>query len=158
MTYDIENLMQTLKGLLTSNLNAKIDAIEAEKVAGGFPATGLAHISSYHEQNWSDSILQDSPAIFFGVEEIAAQGVGPSTSEKYKCFFEVVLLDHGLDTLAKNRIYRYSRAIKEVFQDNFSAVPGTIKIETVRPISFKLDLNSSEEIKVGGVSLTATLA
>jgi hypothetical protein len=161
--YDIENLLEDLKSILVSNLNDAIDAVEAEKVSQGLPATGLEHVDTsngYYEQNWSDDILNSKVAIFYGVEEIAALGVGPATSQQYKIFVEVVLTDGGMDTLGKNRIHRYARAIKDVLEANFDQIPSSskIKIETVRPISFKLDLNSSETIKVGGVSLTTALA
>lgn len=162
--YDVENLLSDIKSLLVANLNAAIDAVEAEKVAMGLPATGLAHIdpsTSYYEQNWSDQILMTSPAIFYGVESIHAESAsGAVTSETYKIFVEVVYADTMVDTFTKNRIHRYARALRDVFEQNFDRTPGgsRIKIETVRPIAFKLDLNSSEEIKVGGVSITTALA
>lgn len=163
MRYDPENLMADIKVILVANLNTAIAAVEAEKIAQGLPTTNLASVDTtngYYEQNWSDKILQSSPAIFFGIEEIITEGIGPASSQKIKVFVELVLSDSGMDTLGKNRIHRYARAIKDVFEANFGKFPGgsQIKIETVRPISFKLDLNSSEEIKVGGVSITTSLA
>jgi hypothetical protein len=162
-TYDAENLLFDIKGILTSNLNTKIAAIEAEKIGAGFVSTNLAPVDTmkgYFEQSWSDAMLNINPAIFYGIEETTAEGQGPATKELYKIFVEIVLVDNGMDTLTKNRIHRYARAIKEVFQENYDRLPpaGKIKIETVRPTSFKLDLNSSEEVKVGGVSLTVAIA
>lgn len=161
MTYDLEALLSDIETLLKDKLNAKILAIENEKTSLGKPI-GLKEIAAnaYFEQTWNDKVSQYTPAIFFGVEEIAATGSGPVTLEAYKIFVEVVVLDNGMDGFSKNRVHRYSRALKEVFQENFDQLPwGTkTKIETVRPISFKLDLDSSDEIKVGGVSITTSLA
>lgn len=161
--YDVENLLVDVKALLVANLNTKLAAIEAEKVAQGLPATGLLPVDvakGYFEQSWSDDILNINPAIFFGIEDVQAVGNGPATEERYKIFVEVVVLDSGQDRLTKNRIHRYARALKEVFEENWDSLGGgcKIKVETVRPISFKLDLNTSEEVKVGGVSLTTALA
>jgi hypothetical protein len=159
--YDTESLLSDIKKILVANLNTKISAVEAEKIAAGFPATQLAAVDTtngYFEQNWSDAILNIKPAIFFGLEDIRAQGMGPTTQETYQVFVEVILVSAQTDTLDKNRIHRYARAIKEVFEENYDKIPGTIKIETVRPVSFRLDLNSSDEIKVGGVSITTALA
>lgn len=161
--YDVENLLSDIKSLLIANLNTAIAAVEAEKISQGLPATGLKPVDAtngYFEQSWSDKILNITPAIFYGIEQIQAVGAGPATAQIYKVFVEVVLVDSGMDVLGKNRIHRYSRAIRDVFEANYDKIPSAskIKIETVTPASFKLDLNSSEVMKVGGVSLTTALA
>lgn len=163
MNYDLENLLSDIKTILIANLNTKIAAVEAEKIAQGLPATGLSSIDTTHgyfEQNWSDRILTLSPALFYGVEEINAQGAGPATIETYKIFVEVILVVNGLDALGNTRLKRYTQAIKRVLQENYDRIPSAskIKIETVRPRSFILDVNTSEEMRVGGVSLTTALA
>ena len=163
MTYNIENLLADIKAILVSDLNANIAVVEAEKVGQGLPATNLSPVDTtngYFEQNWSDAMLNINPAIFFGVEEIQAEGAGPVTKEYYKVFIEVVVVDRQTDTLMKNRIHRYAEAIRRTMQNNYDQIPSAskIKIETVRPISFKLDLNTSEEIRVGGVTIITALA
>ena len=162
-TYDAEDLLDSILSMVQTGLTAKLLAIETEKIAKGKGITGglpAPDSSAYFRQTWSDNILNFSPAIFYGNENVEALGVGPSTVQKYKIFVEVVLTDSGMDTYTSSRILRYSRALKEILETNFSEVSeaGQIKIETVRPVAFKLDLDSSEEIKVGGVSLTLALA
>lgn len=161
--YDGENLLHDLKAILVANLNTAIAAVESEKTSQGLPATNLASVDStngYFEQNWSDAILNITPAIFYGIEDVKAEGYGPVTAQQYKVWIEVVLVDTQVDKLMSNRIHRYTRAIKDVIEANWDKIPSAskTKIETVRPISFKLDLNSSEEIRVGGVSLLTSLA
>lgn len=161
--YDLENLLADIKSILVANLNTAIAAVEAEKIAQGLPTTGLAAVdnsSGYFLQNWSDAILNITPAIFYGVEDIKATGVGPATIQEYRIFVEIVMVDSGMDVLGNARINRYSRAIKDVLESNYDRIPSAAKtkIETVRPISFKLDQNSSETIKVGGVSVMTALA
>jgi hypothetical protein len=158
MTYDLESLLDDIETLLKAKLNAKIASIEAEKVLPiGLPAVLT---DAYFQQSWSDKILNYSPAIFYGVEKIEATGSGSATLELFRIFVEVVLVDSGMDTYAGRRIHRYSRALKEVFHENFDALPWSTKtnIETVRPVSFALDENTSEEVKVGGVSIVTALA
>lgn len=162
-TFDSEDLLDSIESILTGNLNTKIAAIEAEKTAKGKGlARGLSSIASaaYFRQTWDEKLLNRTPAIFYGIEEVSPVDGGTNTGERYKIFVEVVLCDGGQDNDSSRRIARYTRALKEVFQDYFKSVSemGRIKIETVRPISFKLELDSSEEIKVGGVSLNITLA
>jgi hypothetical protein len=161
--YDVENLLADLRTILAAYINGAISDVESRQVAAGLPATNLAPVDTtngFFEQSWSDAIMNSSPAIFYGIEEVTATGIGPNTVQQYKIFIEVVMVDGGMDQLGKHRIHRYTRAIREVLQANYDKLPSAAKtkIETVRPVSFKLDLNSSEEIKVGGVSLITALA
>lgn len=171
--YDLENLLSDINRLLVANINATIDAVEAEKVAQGLPASSIEHIdlttsttnpSGYNglfEQSWSPANLNVKNAIFYGVEDIQTQGIGPASVQTVKAFVEIIHTDSGNDILGLKRLARYSRAIKDIFESNFDRFPLTsnkIKIETVRPISFKLETDSSEEIRVGGVSITMAIA
>lgn len=159
--YDLEDMLDDIEALLKANLNTKIEAITAAKSAAGKSVTlPTVRDEAYFRQNWTDNILNYSPAIFYGVETIQASGSNSATVEVYKFFVEALFVDNGMDTDGERRLFRYSRAIKEVFQEKFDALPwGTkINIETVRPISFKLDQDSSEEVKAGGVSIITALA
>lgn len=163
MTYDGEDLLDSILDIVQTNITTKLLAIETEKIAkgkgvsGGLPAP---ESTAYYRQTWSDKILNHSPAIFYGIEDVTTEGIGPATIESFKVFVEVVITDSGMDTDSSNRILRYSRALRECLQEKFDSVAetGRIKIETVRPVAFKMDQDSSEEIKVGGVSLLVALA
>jgi hypothetical protein len=164
--FDLEDLLQTVHAIMTTGnaLNVKIAAIDAEKTAKGQTlATALKPIAAYYLQSWSDKILTTSPAIFYGVEDVQTADGGGATSKVFKIFVEVVLVDSGQTNDVFKRIARYSRALEETFLEaivgiGFNAVPGSrVKIDTVRPVSFKLELDSDEEIKVGGISLTIAI-
>ena len=161
--YDIENLLSDIETTLKADLNTQIAAVEAEKVAAGngIP-NGLPDVSAeaFFEQTWEDKILNYSPAIFFGIEDIRAQGLGPATAETYTIFVEVVVSEASNDRFGAKRIHRYARAIKETIQNKFGDFPYTsnLTIETVRPTSFLREMNSSEMVKVGGVSITTSIA
>lgn len=163
--YDVEDLLDEIETLLKAKLNTKLTQIENLKIAQG-KGVGLTlpkyqfSANAYYQQNWSDKILSRSPAIFYGLETIQATGSGSATLELYKIFVEVVMVDNGMDANGKRRLLRYSRAIREVFQENYDALSWNTKtnIETVRPLSFTIDGNTSEEIRVGGVSIVTGLA
>lgn len=160
--YDGEDLLDSVLEIMTSGLNTKIAAIEAEKVAKGkglTPTLASVLAASYHEQTWSNKILNSSPAIFYGIEDCQVSENGPAVAKTYKVFCEVVMVDNGQTNDMHKRIQRYSRALEELFAEAYApAIQGSrVKVEQVRPISFKLQLDSDEEIKVGGVSLTITL-
>lgn len=161
--FDAEDLLDAVLEVMTDNLNARISAIDAEKTAKGKelkPVLATIKASAYFRQSWSEKILNATPAIFYGIEECTPIDGGGVAATTYKIFCEVIYTDNGMYNDATNRILRYTRALKEIFEEAFKSVAemSAIKIETVRPIAFKLNLDSSEEIKVGGVSLSITLA
>lgn len=162
--YDSEDLLDTLLGIMTdgSALNNKIAAIEAEKTAQGkqlTPAISSIDNTAYFPQTWNDKILNKTPAIFYGIEDVQSNDGGGVVATTYKCFVDVLVLDNGQTNDVWKRVARYSRALKELFLSNFkpAIAQGTVKVEAVRPIAFKPDLDSSEEIKVGGVLLSITI-
>jgi hypothetical protein len=160
--FDQEDLLDSILDIMTTKLNARISAIEAEKAAKSMALSPtLAPIASdaYYLQSWSEKILTKTPAIFYGVEDVTTEDGGGAASKRYKIFCEVIYCDNGQRNDAHRRIARYARALEEIFAESFRDIADSsaIKIETVRPISFKLELDSSEEIKVGGVSLSITL-
>ena len=159
-TYDSEDLLDSVYDIMSTGLNTKITAIEAEKIAKSKGLTPtLASISNYHLQTWSDKVLNSTPCIFYGIEDVESEDGGGVVAKKYKVFCEIVLLDNGMTNDCFKRIARYSRALEELFRSAYTPAihAGQVKIDSVRPISFKLELDSSEEIKVGGISLTITL-
>lgn len=158
--YDLEDCLDDIEAILKDKLAAKITAIEAEKTAKG-KGIALANVQAdaFFRQTWSDKILNYDPGIFFGIENLEAVSGGMQTAERVTIFIECVIVDGGNDANTHRRVNRYSRAIREVCEENFDSLPfgSKIKIETVRPTSFKLELDSSEEIKVGGVSVSLTI-
>jgi hypothetical protein len=164
-TYDAEDLLASILAIMVDGgaLNAKVAAIDAEKTAAGKALTpALAPFASdaYYEQSWSNKILNNSPGIFYGIEDVQAQdGGGGVVAKIYKVFVEVVYCDSGQTNDAHKRINRYARALEELFAAAYAPAlgHGTVKMEAVRPMAFKLALDSDEEIKVGGISLTISL-
>ena len=111
--YDAENLLADIKtSILTTNLNTAIAAVEAEKIAQGLPVTSILPVDTtigYFEQSWTMENLNVNPAIFYGIEDVQAKGIGPATHNKFIRFFvEVILVDSGMDKLGLNRIHRYT--------------------------------------------------
>lgn len=156
--FDSEDLIDSILATMQSGLNAKIAAVEAEKTAAGKGLSPtLKAIGGYHEQTWDNGILQKSPCVFYGIANVAAADGGQSASKEYKIFCEVVYVDNGQFRDGWKRMSRYSRALEELFSASFPNIPGHFKIEQVEPVSFKNELNTSEEIKVSGVLLSVTL-
>lgn len=163
MKVDVEVIIDAIYDILQANLNTKIAEIDAEKTAGGKGLdTVLAPIdtAAYFLQSWNDAILNYHPAIFYGAEILPTID-GPIAGIKATLFIDVIYQDDGnRNNDTWRRVNRYTRAVKEVIEANAGAIPGAsrLKVETVRPESFRLAVDSSEEIKVCGVSITASFA
>ena len=162
-TYDIECLLSDLETILTTKLGPKLTAIAAEKTginkALDLP---LPAADDYYFQTWDDAILNSSPAILYGLRESAAEGVGPATAERITAFVEVYFtnpINEIDDGSGVRRILRYTRAIKEIIQENFdeNSILSKLKVKTITPLSFRLEEDTSNEIKVGGVELETSL-
>ncbi len=163
--YDAEDLLDTVLGIMADNgaLNTKIAAIEAEKIAAGKGLTPtLAQVASdgYYLQTWTDKVLNNTPAIFYGIEDVQANDGGAGVVAKtYRVFVELVMVDSGLTNDSSRRINRYARALEELFAASFAPAiaASNVKIDSVRPMAFKLALDSDDEVKVGGISLTVSI-
>lgn len=159
-TYDAEDLLDSVKQVMTDNtaLNTKIAAIETEKGALS-PTLASVNSGSYYEQTWTNKILQSNPAIFYGIEDVQSLENAGAVAKTYKVFVEVILVDNGQTNDIHKRIWRYSRALEELFCAAYDKAisAGRVKVEAVRPISAKLELDTDDEIKIGGVLLTITL-
>ncbi len=166
MAFDSEDLLNSILAVMVDGgaLNAKIAAIEAEKAAKSpsqalTPTLAAIATTSYYAQTWSNKMLNSSPSIFYGIEDVSVVENAGAVAKTYKVFVEVVLVDSGNTNDAWKRIARYSRAIEELFKGMFADSVGrsAVKVEQVRPVAFKLALDSDEEIKIGGVSVSVSL-
>lgn len=160
--FDIEELLDWCLGVMTGGLNTRIALIEAEKIANGKAVTPtLAPIAAgnYYMQTWSDKMLNTSPSIFYGIEDVQSTDGGGVVAKVYKLFVEVVMVDNGMTNDITKRVNRYARALEELFNLAYTTPLATsrIKVDSVRPIGIKLELDSSDEMKVGGISLLVTI-
>lgn len=160
--YDIENALEDVKKIFTTKFNERVTAISNEKAAAGVPIElPLVDMTNgVYEQTWNDGILNHKVAIFYGIESSTANSVGPATALTYKVFVDVVTTDSGQDKFGIKRVHRYTRAMREIFEENRHRfkVQSNLKIDAVNPFSFRREEDSSDEIRVGGVLLTLDLA
>lgn len=162
--YDIEKLLDDVKAILVTKLNAKIADISAEKAseANTLATPLLDTVEGIFFHTWDDKILNHSPAILYGLRSSEVDGSGLSNAaEKVTIFIEVYYtnpMNEISDAAGTRRMLRYMRALKEVLQENFdnNELRSKIKIKTFTPMSFRLD-ESSDDIKVGGVEVETSL-
>lgn len=161
---DVEDLLREVKNIMVTGdaLNAKILEIETQKITDGVGVTPtLAPVDStngYFLQSWSEKILNINPAIFYGAEQVDVTDGGGVVAKIYKIAVYIILVDNGMTNDISSRIFRYSRALEELFKGADIDGVGKLKVEGLLPISMPNDFNSSDEIKLGGITLTIPLA
>lgn len=152
--YDIENLMDDIKKVMTDSLNEKIASINTEKN----DSIELASINdeAYFFQSMNESIANFDPFVFYGVVPSPDGNIG-ATAQELAINVIVIVQDNGDPSIVR-RLFRYQRAVKELFEaNNFIANNGTrLEIGTLPPVPLDL-LNSSENHKAIGIELNTTL-
>jgi hypothetical protein len=158
MKVDTESLLFALKDCLQTNLNTKIAAIALEKADGLTLASVPTEAWFCQSLKWSHAAAHDI-FVFFGVDDPQVEGIGPYTLEKESMFFTIVMKDTAENETYIKKLFRYRRAIKEVFEENFSKNPigGRLIITSLAPISFGME-GMKDTFKAVGVNIEATIA
>ncbi len=156
MTYDIEMLLSDIKSVLLANLNTKITALNSEKN----DSISLTAIDStaYALQSLNGANINFDPFIFYAVQDVKSVGQAGATSMIVDVVVAVVKEDQGMDLDIANRMFRYGRALKEVFEENFDQNAGAVKltIQSLVPVEFML-MNSSFNHRAIGVLIQAEI-
>lgn len=133
--YDAEKLLIDLAGIVTGNLNAKIDVINTEKN----DSVTLKHLDTtkvFFQDLNTENVAADL-FLFYGLEDPQAEGLGPYTASRFEIFFILAVADTGENGSAyMTRLLRYMRAMKEIFEDNYSTIPqaGRLRISSLSPV------------------------
>lgn len=153
MTYDIEIFCDDLANFLKANLNIKIQEINSLKNDG----LNLAEINdeAYFFQTMDETVSNFDPFIYYGVQDIESQGLGPATRKKYTVVAAVIMADLAEDTKLGKRLLRYSRVLEEVISEKYSDIASDafkVKLNSLVPISLRLS-DTSENFRAVGIEL-----
>lgn len=152
--YDIESFAKDVEATLKSKLNTKITSINTEK--GDYDIDPISD-KAYFFQTLNDKVNSFSPALFYYIDDIRSDGIGPATSDDISIEI-VIILSNSNDGKQAYKLLRYLRALKELFNDEFNNVKSnrTVKVESLVPINFALQ-NSSSYVDGIGIRLTTTI-
>ena len=156
MAYDLENLLDDVKGIMTTNLNTKISAINSEKS----DTTTLLTVdnSAYFLQELDNTSVNYNPFVFYNCEEIEGTGLGPLTPQEFLINCIIVVADQSAQGDLPIRMFRYLRCFKEIFEENFSikANANFISINLLTPIPLT-SLNETHEFRATGIQIKTSL-
>ena len=156
MAYDLESLMSDVKSILTTNLNTKIGDINTEK--GDSITLLTVDSAAYFMQDLDHESLNFNPFVFYSVEDIDGTGFGPNTPQEFLINVILVLADQSGLTDVSTRMFRYSRALKEIFEENFSIKSNSnfISINVLAPVPLT-SLNESMEFRAIGIQIKSSI-
>jgi len=151
-TYDWESLGADIETVMTDNLNTKLTAITTEK--GDSLSLKSVGASAYFFQSLDNTVVSYDPYIFYAIESVDAEGVGPAVAEDILVSIWLVLQDPKEDLSTHKRMLRYARALKEIFLENWdsNSKRGKIMIESFKSEQFT-NANTSDDYRVAHVNL-----
>lgn len=148
---DIEAILERVEAQIKARLTSKLESITTEK-GDGVSLPGV-ETDAYFCQALDERVTNYDPFIFYGVENVESQGQGPYTAKAYSIFVLVVYGDKSNDDKLSTRLFRYQRAIEEIFADEW-VIKGQVKskVQTIPPTQFQ-GVNSSAAYRAAGVML-----
>lgn len=156
MAYDLENLMSDVKAIMTTHLNNKINDLNSEKS----DSVTLLTVDSdaYFLQELDSTTINYNPFVFYSCEEIEGSGFGPNTPQEFLINCVLVLADQSAYSDIPTRMFRYLRAFKEIFEENFSIKSNSnfISINQITPIPLT-DLNQNQEFRATGIQIRTSI-
>lgn len=155
--YDTEDFLDNIKAVLIANLNTKLAAIDTAKTQDTLSLPQV-QTAAYAFQGLNEEVINFDPFIIYGVESIATIPQLQGSATDITASVVLVLCENGKDEIDRLML-RYSRALKEVIEENYQSVGKGIKmlVSEFMPISFKF-LNSDDSYKAVGININATIA
>lgn len=156
--YGIEELLDDVATLLTTYLNTKITEINTEKSNDAYSIEAIDS-GAYFLQTMDEKAANYKNFVLYGVSDIETVANGPSTSQNITVEVTIVMHDPRENVNVAKRCYRYSRALREVIQDNWHLATNAVKIEveSLVPAEFELWDNSSAYRAIG-IQIKANIA
>lgn len=154
--HDFEELLESVKQIMVDNFNTKLLSITAEKGDSLLlpPVTG----SAYFLQSMDERASNFDPFILYGIENIETVSIGPQSSEKIFISTVILLADNGRAEINKI-MFRYSRAFKEIFEENWQIHNSSSKINVSRSTVVPFEaLDSAATYKAIGIEIEINLA
>jgi hypothetical protein len=156
MEVDIEILLDKIDTFLKANLNLQIASINLEKN----DTLALATVSddAYFFQTMNDRVANFDPFLFYGLDNVDSEGIGPATRKTYSIQVIIVVTDTGQDELMGKRLLRYSRVLEDLFNNYWASIKSSVnfKVQSLVPVAFSL-VNSSDVYRAVGITLTTSL-
>jgi hypothetical protein len=155
--YDLEMLLEDVKSAMTTHFNTVVGLINTEKNDG--IALDTLNADAYFLQQLNGKMANWNPVCLYGVDTIETKPNGPHGLQRFQLSVIIIVADSGEEIEFGKRMFRYSRALEEVFRRGWTGGRGSVKFEVSSLVPIPLtNLNSSETYRAVGVELNGVLA
>lgn len=159
MKCDIEIIETKLLELVQAKLPSKLSEIDTEK-NDGITLEVPAGDQYFNSTDIDEEVINQDLLVKYGLVESSAISISSATSEENDYIFLIYLTDlNAPQGILRKRLFRYIRAFKEIFEENFNAFPflSNFTIKVIAPALWQ-DNEQSPAYKVGGVYIETSLA
>ena len=153
--HDFEEILESVKQIIVDNFNTKLTALTVEK--GDSIVLPPVETNAYFMQSMNDRAANYDPIVVYGIENIETNNLGPVSAEKIFISAVILLTDNGRDNI-NEIMFRYSRAFKEIFEENWyiSNSSSKIKVNRSTVVPFQT-LDSTATYKAIGIEIEINL-
>ena len=117
--YDVEDFLDNIKILLAAKLNAKLTSLDTLKTDA--LVLPQVNVNAYAFQGLNEKVMNFNPFIVYGVESIVTVEQLSGSGVDVTASVVLVLSETGVAEIDRLMI-RYSRALKEVIEENYQSV------------------------------------
>lgn len=152
---DIEVIEAKFLQIVQDNLPAKLTEINTEK--GDSLLTNISN--SNYLNDFYQSELTPSLFIHYGISDPETISVGSDFAINWTVYFDVYLNDQNNLSTVRKRIIRYTRALYEVIQENYSVLSrycSIPEIANVEPQDVQ-DIVNDTPYKTGGIKIKVSI-
>lgn len=156
MKYDVEILEADLLALVQAKLPGKLTEITAEKADS---ITIPTPANDQYFNSTDDEVDNRTLAVQYGIVDGSPDSISSNTAEDNRYIFLIYVNEiNQLPGVVRKKLFRYIRALKEVFEENFDqfSFVSKMNIVTIAPQSWAENENSPV-YKVGGVYIETSL-
>lgn len=153
----IEDFLNCAVGLVKEKINDKLTEIDNER--NDFELKKIDLDNGIIFQSMNNFPVNFDPILYYGADNVTQIGeVESASGESWEIEFSIVLSDPQ-DRTVTNRIFRYQRALKEIFLENYIKMNNMrtkVRVRSLNPVAFTLQ-NSSNEYRAIGIIIETTL-
>lgn len=151
--YDIEMFIDEMIALVKADLPAKISEINIEKNDDiTLPTVGN---SDYYD-DISEQVFYKNQFIYYSLVDVATESAGHNVSLDVTLAISVLFSNINSSGTIK-KVMRYTRCLREIFQESFKKTGKASQIKVTEFIPVDIQTNQGSDFKMGGIQIQASI-
>lgn len=153
----IEDFLENAIELVKQNINQKLIDIDNER--NDFALKPIDLENGIVFQSLNNLPVNFDPILYYGADDVTNIGeIESASGETWSVEFSIILADPQ-DRSVEKRLWRYQRALKEIFLEGYikiNSMRQKVRVRSLNPVAFTLQ-NTSNEYRAIGINIETTL-